>query len=220
MDNVPPFIAFVGPAAGASLRGRIHIEASASDESGVQRVDFFDDNHLIGSAGNPPYAIDWDSSSMNSGEHVLIAQAYDAANNVSRARLSVKLNYPDRAAFDPQLGVPRCSEVGPRCDTNTLLQGSGATEPHRPNTLERDRCAEDIPPHLPGEREAIERITITSLDGQPFAVGQPVKVDITLSGAFQADQVYLLHSSLPEVSPVSWESMLKDGPITLTDVAT
>jgi len=207
-DDAPPVVALSAPLAGAVLSGTVHVEATASDPSGVTRVDFFEDTHWFGSASAPPYAIDWDTSNMNNGGHVLTALARDAHDNLGRADARVRVDYPGRAAFDTDLGVPHCAVPSARCDTHTLLTGMGGSEPHRPNTL-RDRCSEDAPPDLPGNREAVDRIVVSALDGAPFAPGMPVKVDVSLSGAASGDLLYLLYTADAAAPSVGWQPLLE-----------
>ncbi|HET9952959.1 MAG TPA: hypothetical protein VFQ61_00575, partial [Polyangiaceae bacterium] len=54
-----------------------------------------------------------------------------------------------------------------------------------------------------------------SLDGRPFTVGQPVKIDAHLSGANERDLVYFFYSAQADSSNVHWEP-LSDQPIQLT----
>ncbi len=65
--------------------GNIVLNASASDNVGVARVDFYVDDVLKGSASVSPYALTLDSTALNNGTHVLSAKAVDAANNVGVA---------------------------------------------------------------------------------------------------------------------------------------
>lgn len=62
--------------------GAITLTATASDNVGVTKVDFYVDNVLKGSKTAAPYTLSLDSKTLNNGSHVLTAKAYDAANNV------------------------------------------------------------------------------------------------------------------------------------------
>ena len=62
--------------------GTITLSATASDNVGVSRVEFFVDNVLKGSDSASPYAMTLDSTTLANGSHTLVAKAYDAAGNV------------------------------------------------------------------------------------------------------------------------------------------
>jgi len=72
----PPTASLTSPAPGASLKGTVLLEAEASDDHGVVRVDFFADGQLLGSAASAPYRISWDTSGRT-GSAVLTARAVD-----------------------------------------------------------------------------------------------------------------------------------------------
>ncbi|MCE3608372.1 CehA/McbA family metallohydrolase [Massilia sp. P8910] len=62
--------------------GTISVSASAIDDVGVTRVEFYVDNQLKASSGAAPYSAMIDSTSLINGIHSLVAKAYDAAGNV------------------------------------------------------------------------------------------------------------------------------------------
>jgi hypothetical protein len=66
--------------AGAS--GTITLSATASDNIGVSKVEFYVDNVLKGSDTTAPYSITLNSTTLTNGSHSLTAKAYDAAGNI------------------------------------------------------------------------------------------------------------------------------------------
>jgi Bacterial Ig domain len=62
--------------------GTITFNATANDNVGVTRVEFFVDNVLAGTATTAPYNYAFNSSGVTNGTHSLTAKAYDAASNV------------------------------------------------------------------------------------------------------------------------------------------
>lgn len=77
-DTQPPTVSLTSPAPGASVAQVIAMSASASDDRGVVRVDFFGDGVLVGSDAAAPFSFSWSTSA---GAHTLQAKAYDAAGN-------------------------------------------------------------------------------------------------------------------------------------------
>lgn len=61
--------------------GAIALNATASDNVGVDRVEFRVDGVLKGSDSSAPYSLSLDSTSLSNGSHSLIARAFDAAGN-------------------------------------------------------------------------------------------------------------------------------------------
>lgn len=62
--------------------GRITLNATATDNVGVTKVEFYVDGSLVGSSTAAPYALAYDSTLLAKGSHSLVTKAYDAANNV------------------------------------------------------------------------------------------------------------------------------------------
>jgi len=83
VDIVPPTVSLTAPTGGSSVSGTVAVNASASDNVGVARVEFFTDGNLIASDTTAPYGITWNSTTVAPGAHSLTAKAYDAAGNVT-----------------------------------------------------------------------------------------------------------------------------------------
>lgn len=82
LDGSAPAVAITAPADGANVSGNVAIDASASDDVGVDRVEFLLDGGLLGSDASAPYSIAWNAANASNGAHVLQARAYDLAGNV------------------------------------------------------------------------------------------------------------------------------------------
>jgi ELWxxDGT repeat protein len=83
IDNTAPTAALSAPAQGAQLRGTVQLGATASDNQGVAKVEFYSDATLLGTDTSAPYALSWDTASVTDGTHTLTAKAYDAAGNAT-----------------------------------------------------------------------------------------------------------------------------------------
>jgi hypothetical protein len=78
-------IDLAAPVVSASVTGsagRITLNATAVDNVGVTRVEFYLDGSLAGSSTAAPYTLAYDSTRLAKGSHSLVTKAYDAANNV------------------------------------------------------------------------------------------------------------------------------------------
>ncbi len=81
-DTQAPTTAITAPAAGATVAGTASVTASASDNVGVTRVEFYLDGALRSTDTSSPYAWSWDTTATPNGAHTLTSRAYDAAGNV------------------------------------------------------------------------------------------------------------------------------------------
>jgi len=77
-DTTPPTVS----ASESGSSGTITLSASASDNVGVSKVEFWVDNVLKGTVLTPPYTLALNSTTLSDGSHTLVAKAYDAAGNV------------------------------------------------------------------------------------------------------------------------------------------
>jgi hypothetical protein len=62
--------------------GTITLSATASDNVGVTKVEFYVDGTLKGTLTAAPYSLSLDSTTLTNASHSLTAKAYDAAGNV------------------------------------------------------------------------------------------------------------------------------------------
>lgn len=93
LDGSAPTATLTAPANGASISGTVTLSATASDDVGVERVDFLLDGAVLGSDASAPYALDWNSTTAGNGIHTLQARAVDLADNVgTSAAISVDVD--------------------------------------------------------------------------------------------------------------------------------
>ncbi len=79
-DTTPPTVTLANP--GSTLSGTISLSATASDNVGVTKVEFYVDGTLLTSDTTSPYTASWNTTNVSNGSHTLQAKAYDAAGNV------------------------------------------------------------------------------------------------------------------------------------------
>ena len=77
-DTTPPTVS----ASESGTSGAITLSATASDNVGVSKVEFYVDGALKATDTASPYTASLDSTTLANGSHSLVAKAYDAANNV------------------------------------------------------------------------------------------------------------------------------------------
>lgn len=76
-DTTPPTVSITSPANNSQQSGNILVSANASDDAGIEHVQFFIDGVPSGSPDtSSPYQVSWDASG-ESGNHILTALARD-----------------------------------------------------------------------------------------------------------------------------------------------
>jgi len=94
-DTTAPTVSITAPLNGATVVGTVAINATASDNVGVTKVEFYVDGALKSTDTTSPYSYSWDSTSVANGSHSLTAKAYDAALNVGTSTaIGVTVNNP------------------------------------------------------------------------------------------------------------------------------
>lgn len=86
-DTQAPTVSITYPANNDTVQVPVvRITASASDNTGIQRVEFYVDNNEIGEDFDLPYEQDWSISSYQNGStHSIYAKAYDHADNSTQS---------------------------------------------------------------------------------------------------------------------------------------
>ncbi len=88
-DTTPPTVS----ATESGTSGAITFNASATDNVGVTKVEFYVDGGLKGTDTASPYTMTLDSTTLANSSHSLVAKAYDAAGNVgTSATVSFPIN--------------------------------------------------------------------------------------------------------------------------------
>lgn len=92
-DTTPPSTSITAPTDGATVSAVVSVTASATDNVGVTKVEFWLDGVLQSTDTTSPYAWSWDTATATNGTHSIQSKAYDAANNVgSSASISVTVS--------------------------------------------------------------------------------------------------------------------------------
>lgn len=103
--------------------GTITLAATATDNVGVSKVEFYVDGTLKGSATSSPYSLALNSATLSNGSHALVAKAYDAANNVGTSS-SVSFSVSNATA-DTTAPTVSASESG---SSGTITLSATATD--------------------------------------------------------------------------------------------
>ncbi|MCB9652184.1 MAG: S8 family serine peptidase [Deltaproteobacteria bacterium] len=207
-DTTPPTVGINSPANGATVSGSVSVQASATDNVGVTSVELRVDGTTVTTQA-PPATFTWDSTSVANGSHSLQVRAFDAAGNSASASVTVNVSNGggggggSQAVYDANFGAPACLGSTNACDTGTLIEGRATKGPesNTPNTL--DGCNDGTSGTYQSD-ESLERIVISTADGQPFAAGSTINISMTAWAwnTGSADRLDIFHA--PDANNPSW----------------
>jgi len=105
IDTAEPAAAITSPASGGSYKGDINITATASDSSGISKVEFWHStaDTLISTDTEAPYTAIWNSVGTAEGDHAIYVKAYDNAGNIKQSD-SIMVNL-DRSSPSTDLTI-------------------------------------------------------------------------------------------------------------------
>jgi hypothetical protein len=211
-DITAPAVALVQPTEGSVVQGAVTLEASATDDRGVSKVDFFSGTTLLGSGTTAPFSITWDTGALLNGGYTVSAKAYDAAGNAgTSSAVTVSVSNPGNASYDPALKAPRCSTVSSKCDSLTLVNGRGNAGPelNAPNTI-NNSCGDGVLGTYP-TIHAIDRIRVVRADGTALAAGKKVRIEVDVRTPSSGRTMHL-YSAANATSP-QWTHVATIDPI-------
>src|SRR4051794_13450911 len=126
-DVTPPAVSISSPVAGARVWGTTKIAATATDNIGVKRVDFYVDGALRGSDAAAPFEYAWDTRALASAARpALTAKAYDAAGNYATSP-PVTVEVSRRVPLGAAVGWSRLN--GDLAYRNAFLKTYGSLTP-------------------------------------------------------------------------------------------
>jgi chitinase len=113
-DSIAPTVGFTSPANGASISGTIDLVASATDNIGVEGVQFkVDGTDYRSVIQNPPYRVPLNTWRLSNGQHSLAVVAWDGSSNQQTSQITVTVNnqgpppvLPDIIVYDDALRPP------------------------------------------------------------------------------------------------------------------
>lgn len=83
-DTINPAVTILSPLNNSYISRKVRIKVSASDNVGINRIEFYIDGALkeIISADNATYTYVWNTNSESKGAHIITVKAYDGGDNV------------------------------------------------------------------------------------------------------------------------------------------
>ncbi|MEW6412676.1 MAG: FG-GAP-like repeat-containing protein [Candidatus Zixiibacteriota bacterium] len=102
VDNENPTIAITNPVDASFVPNTVDVRAEATDNDGVNKVEFYVDGELYYTDEYSPWACLWTTTVDDNGEHTIYARAFDEANNSATSQTVTVTceNYPPAAVED------------------------------------------------------------------------------------------------------------------------
>lgn len=122
----PPFQVTIQVPTGQDVSGRVKLTAAVEPAVPIAGVTWAVDGQPIGTAGQPPFEIEWDSASLPPGQHTITAEARDPVGNVVRATQTVRV-LPPGAAAGATAAPGATTAAGTPAATATARSGATAT---------------------------------------------------------------------------------------------
>jgi hypothetical protein len=92
LDTTAPTTSISFPWKDSLLRGTTSVNANATDNIGVSKVEFYVDGALKATDTTSTYSFSWNTTQGTDGAHTLMAKAYDAAGNSASNSITVKVD--------------------------------------------------------------------------------------------------------------------------------
>ena len=130
-DTTAPTASITAPAAGATVSGTVSVTATASDNVGVTKVEFYMDGALRTTDTTSPYSWSWDTTQFANSSHSLVTKAYDAAGNVGTSS-TVTVTVNNSTGSTQLLGNPgfETGTASPWVASASVINNSTSEPPH------------------------------------------------------------------------------------------
>ena len=129
-DTTPPQVSISSPANNSTVSGTVNIQATATDNVGVSKVEFYVDNSLKSTDTSLPYAYSWDTSAATNASHALKIIAYNVKNNSKAAQISVTVKNtatPPPTPPTPPPVPPTPPSAPPAPGSELVISSAGAS---------------------------------------------------------------------------------------------
>lgn len=97
-DTQVPSVQLTSPVNGAKVNGAVKLEATATDNTGVSKVEFYVNSSLVKTSTTAPHNYEWSTDAAANGTYLLSAKAFDTAGNTSSDSVTVTVENGDKEA--------------------------------------------------------------------------------------------------------------------------
>lgn len=88
-DTQPPTVILTASANSVANGKMVTLTATAKDNTGIQRVEFYRDNALVSAVSKAPYQYLWKATGQKAGKYAFMAKAYDTSGNFATSNVLI-----------------------------------------------------------------------------------------------------------------------------------
>ncbi|MDO8640116.1 MAG: S8 family serine peptidase, partial [Nitrosarchaeum sp.] len=129
VDNIVPSVSITSPAPNAIVSGNVPINVTATDSSGIQRVEYYIDGLLVFTDTSSPYSFPWDSTTTFNGLHSIKAKAFDATlerGNSAETTINVTTANTDSTPPIVSITFPTANSTYSTSNSTIVLKGTAS----------------------------------------------------------------------------------------------
>ena len=125
-SDQPPAVLINNISDQQEVTGVVTVSATAADDLGIQKVEFYLDGVLSATDTSFPYQFVWGTSGLSNGPHTIAAKAYDTANNTATSQITAVVSCvstlsPSRFYFQARGGSGTLNVTSPSLCSWSLL---------------------------------------------------------------------------------------------------
>lgn len=216
-DMTMPQVALSAPANGATVSGPVTIAATASDNLGVAKVEFFVNGTLVGTDTTAPYSVVWNAGTFSDGSYVLSARATDVGGNlrtsasrtveVSNAYMRSAFSTIEAESYNAMAGIVRSGsyigylDAGDWVKYSAIDFGSGASQVALRVAVAPDYAGQQIQLRLGSTSgQLVGSLTVASTGGWYTFATQTAAVKVPPG----VHDLYLVFAGGPGVANIDW----------------
>jgi len=110
-DSAPAAFSISTPADLAEIRDEVNIQASTSDDKGIDKVEFYVNDTLVDTDTTSTYSYPWDTTTVNDGEKVLKVIFYDTIGQFTSDTITVTVENQEEFGYIDKWYTNRPSDV-------------------------------------------------------------------------------------------------------------
>lgn len=99
VNDKPPSVSITSPKDGAVLSEVVKVRAQASDDKGIEKVEFYLDGKMEITDRQAPFEWRWDTADFPSGGHTIAARAHDTIGLATEDVIEIKVDQPPSLSF-------------------------------------------------------------------------------------------------------------------------
>ena len=127
-DSQAPMVSVTSPSNGSEVSGAVTVTASASDNVGVTRVEFYINGSLLATDSSSPYSTSWNTLAYGNGSYIVMAKAYDIYQN-AESQVTVTINNTGPAdSTNPEVSITLPASSPWAWDSGNLNVSASATD--------------------------------------------------------------------------------------------